>query len=485
MTGVNRRTFLTASATSAAAVSTGAGSASGAATGTGTEPVFAHGVASGDPLPDGILLWTRVITSAPIWWEVSRDASFSRVVAHGRTRTGPHRDHTVKVEVSGLRPASHYWYRFRVGNTVSPPGRTKTAPHPSADCNTLRFGIASCANWISGYFAAYGYLATRDDLDAVIHLGDYIYEYFAPGIRTTEPQHECETLTDYRIRHAHYKTDPHLQQLHAAHPFIATWDDHESADNASSIGSPSHDPATEGPWGARMAAATQAYFEWMPVREGKLTRRLRFGQLADLTMLDLRSYRTTSTILGDAQRSWLTSALTDGKTRWKLVGNSVMMSPLKIPPLPGLPPTNPDQWDGFPTDREIVLRTLDRAGMKNTIFLTGDIHSSWAINVPLEGRPVATEFVATSVTSDNFDETAGIPPRTGSLAVEAQFLALNPHIRFVELDSHGTSVLTVTPEEARMDWHYVSDKKAPTATVTRAHSWRTRHNTAQVEPVLL
>ncbi|MGZ3142357.1 alkaline phosphatase D family protein [Lentzea chajnantorensis] len=479
MPGVDRRTFLKATAA--------AGAAGAAVTGTAhatTAPVFEHGVASGDPHPDGVLLWTRVVTDGPIRWEVARDASFTHVVARGRTLTGAHRDHTVKVEVSGLRPATRYYYRFTAADVVSPVGRTKTAPRPSADCGSLTFGVVSCANWIAGHFGAYGYLATRDDLDAVIHLGDYVYEYFEPGVRVTEPQHECETLDDYRTRHAQYKTDPHLQALHAAHPVIATWDDHESAENSSSIGSPVHDPATEGPWGARLAAATQAYFEWMPVREGKLTRRLHFGRLADLTMLDLRSYRTDTTILGTAQRAWFTSALTDGRARWKLVGNSVMLAPLKIPPLPGLPPTNTDQWDGFPADREVVLRALDRAGMKNAVFLTGDIHSSWAIDVPFGEGTVATEFVSTSVTSDNFDERIGVPPRSASLQIEAQFRALNPHVKFVELDSHGAQVLTVTPEQVRMDWHYLADKRDPNTAVTLAHSWRTLHDTAQVDQVL-
>ncbi len=478
MSGVDRRTFLAVSAVVA-------GTAASAGTAHAAEaPSFAHGVASGDPLPDGVLLWTRVVTDESVRWEVARDAAFEHVVARGRTRTGAHRDHTVKVEVSGLRPSSHYYYRFHAGDVVSPVGRTKTAPRVSDHCGSLKFGVVSCSNWIAGYFGAYGYLAAQDDLDAVIHLGDYIYEYTDPGVRVTEPQHECETLADYRIRHAQYKTDPHLQALHAKHPFVATWDDHESAENSSSIGSPVHDPATEGPWGARLAAATQAYFEWMPVREGKLTRRLRFGQLADLTMLDLRSYRTDTTILGAEQRTWLASALTDGSARWKLVGNSVMIAPLKIPPLPGTPPVNTDQWDGFPADREYVLKALDRAGMKNAVFLTGDIHSSWAIDVPLGDKSVATEFVSTSVTSDNFDERAGVPPRTISLQIEAQFRALNPHVKFVELDSHGAQVLTVTSDEVRMDWHYVADKRDPNTAVTLAHSWRTRHDTAQVELIL-
>lgn len=456
-----------------------------AGTARASEDLFAHGVASGDPLPDGVLLWTRAVTPEPITWEVSPGRSFARIVACGTTSTGPERDHTVKVEVSGLRPATRYYYRFRVGSAVSEVGRTKTAPAPRADCGSLRFGVASCADWHVGHFAAYGYLASREDLDAVIHLGDYVYEHFrADGVRVPEPRHECVTLADYRLRHAHYKTDPHVRRLHAAHPFIATWDDHESANDSSSIGSPAHDPATEGPWAVRMAAAAQAYLEWMPIRPGRLDRRLRFGELADLTMLDLRSYRTDATILGAAQRDWFVRGLVDGDARWKLVGNSVMIAPLKIPPLPGAPTVNLDQWDGFPVDREIVLRALSNAGMRNAVFLTGDFHATWANNVPLGTLDsVASEYVVTSVTSDNFDELLKVPPRTASLAIEAQFRALNPHVRLVELDSHGVAVLNVTRDAVRVDWHYVSDKKDPNATVSRAHSFRTRHDTARVEPV--
>jgi alkaline phosphatase D len=470
MTGVDRRTFLLATAAVA-------GTAGTAGTAHAAVPVFEHGVASGDPLPDGVLLWTRVVTSSSIAWEVSCDESFSRIVARGRTTTGAHRDHTVKVEVHGLQPGTHYWYRFRAGDVVSPVGRTKTAP---ADCSQVRFGVVSCSNWMAGHFVPYGYLAARDDLDAVIHLGDYIYPHYQPVVRDAVPPHELITLQDYRTRHALYKTDPHLQLLHAAHPMIATWDDNESADNSSALGAIGHDPATEGPWAVRLAAATQAYFEWMPIREGLIFRRLRYGSLCDLTMLDLRSHRTPETIMGVRQRDWLARGICDGTARWRLIGTSVMFSPLVIPPNPLFPSKNVDQWDGFPADREFVVRALERAGEKNAVFLTGDIHSSWAV----DALGVATEYITTSVTSDNFDEFLNVPPRTGSLALEAAIMAHNPHVKFVELDSHGVSVLDVTPEEVRMDWFYTSDRADPNATMRKAHSWRTRHDTARTEPVI-
>jgi alkaline phosphatase D len=221
----------------------------------------------------------------------------------------------------------------------------------------------------------------------------------------------------------------------------------------------------------------------MPVREGKLDRKFRFGELATLSMLDLRSYRTDTTILGAAQRDWLINTLTTDRARWQLVGNSVMIAPVTFPPLPGFPATNTDQWDGFPADRELVLRSLgDR---RNTVFLTGDIHSSWASDVPLNGASVATEYVVTSLTSANFDDLMKVPPRTASLQIEAGIQALNPHVRFVELDSHGVSTLRVTADEVRFDWHYVADKVNPDSAVARAHSFRTRHNTAQTERVPL
>ena len=483
-------------------------------------PIFAHGVASGDPMPDSVLLWTRVTPTSDaspgsgvgpvvdVPWEVASDASFTHVVSRGVARTGPSRDHTVKVTADRLCASTAYYYRFSYGGSVSPVGRTRTAPAHNASLASLRFGVVSCANWAVGYFAPYGYLASRDDLDAVIHLGDYIYEGSpsAGDTRVVVPPHELETLADYRQRHAAYKTDTHVQALHLRHPIIATWDDHEAADNAWSGGSPSHDPATEGPWADRMAAAHQAYFEWMPVRHrgSRLYRRLKFGSLVDLTMLDLRSYRTQQpapgasdpdgTILGPDQREWFLDGLAHGTATWNLIGNSVMLSPLRIPSLPAAPAAavsrlldgqplvttvNTDQWDGYAADRGLVLDALVAQGRSNTVFLTGDIHSSWAIQVPYSATdplspPVAAEFVCTSVTSDNFDELLHVPPRTASLQIEAAFRALNPHVQYVELDSHGPSVLEVTPTSAQMDWYYVANRADPATAVSYAASFLTR-----------
>ncbi|MFI5561268.1 alkaline phosphatase D family protein [Amycolatopsis japonica] len=515
---VSRRSVLRAAGVTAAgtaATFTLSGASSGA-----EAPVFAHGVASGDPMPDSVLLWTRVTPSpeavpgsgkgvaVDVRWEVAEDAGFTRVVARGHLRTGPERDHTVKVTAGGLCASTGYWYRFTSQGKVSQTGRTRTAPPRDEDVESLRFGVVSCANWAVGHFAPYGYLAGRDDLDAFIHLGDYLYEGNpnpASDLRPSVPPNELITLADYRQRHAMYKTDEHLRRLHARHPMIATWDDHEAADNAWSGGSPSHDPATEGDWADRMRAAHRAYFEWMPVRHrgDRLYRRLKFGRLADLTMLDLRTYRTRQpgpvspddTILGAEQRQWFLDGLARGTASWNLIGNSVMVTPIKIPALPtrerlalddlldGQPTTvNTDQWDGYTADRRRVLDTIAAQGRGNAVFLTGDVHSSWANDVPRDGASVAVEFVCPSVTSDNIDEQLGVPPRTGSLKVEAAIRALNPHVRFVELDSHGPGVLEVTPDAVRMNWYYVADRRDPATAVTFAHAFRTVAGDPRVRP---
>jgi len=301
---VDRRTVLRLAGLSAGAGVVTAATLPGTAA-NAADAVFAHGVASGDPVPGGILLWTRVSgfdAQVSVEWQIAADASFAVLVQSGAVPTGPDRDHTVKVDVGGLAPATTYWYRFGVAGAWSPTGRTMTAPAADDAITRLRLGVVSCANWEAGYFAAYRHLAERGDLNLVVHLGDYLYEYgtgdFAARgvvVRATKPDHEILTLADYRTRHAQYKTDPDLQRLHASVPWIITWDDHEVANDMWSDGAENHTPGTEGDFAARKAAARQAYAEWMPVRlgaDGHIYRRLRYGNLVELSMLDLRSYRS-------------------------------------------------------------------------------------------------------------------------------------------------------------------------------------------------
>ncbi|MEU1474883.1 alkaline phosphatase D family protein [Streptomyces sp. NPDC005760] len=500
-------------------------------------PVFLHGVASGDPLPDGILLWTRV-TPTPeavpgsglgpdteVGWVVARDKAFTNVVAKGSVTATAASDHTVKADVRGLAPATDYWFRFSAGGTDSPAARTRTAPAADAAVANLRFGVVSCANWEAGYFSSYRHLAARGDLDAWLHLGDYIYEYGTGqyGTRDTvvrqhAPTHEILTLADYRIRHGKYKTDPDLQALHAVAPVVAIWDDHEFANDAWSGGAENHTEGAEGAWSARQAAAKQAYFEWMPVRPalaGTTYRRLRFGKLADLSLLDLRSFRSQQaavgngsvddpdrTITGRAQLDWLKAGLKSSDTTWRLVGNSVMISPFAIGSLSadllrplaellGLPKEglalNPDQWDGYTDDRRELLAHLRSNAIRNTVFLTGDIHMAWANDVPVDAgtyplsASAATEFVVTSVTSDNLDDLLKVPEGTVTALAAPVIQVANRHVHWVDTDRHGYGVLDITAERAQMDYYVLSDKTKADATSSWARSYRTRTGTQKVE----
>ncbi|MEU3886762.1 alkaline phosphatase D family protein [Streptomyces sp. NPDC029041] len=500
-------------------------------------PAFLHGVASGDPLPDGILLWTRV-TPVPeaipgsglgpdteVSWVVARDKAFTTVVAKGSTTATAASDHTVKADIRGLEPGTDYWFRFSAGGTDSPAARTRTAPAHDAAVPGLRFGVVSCANWEAGWFSSYRHLAARGDLDAWLHLGDYIYEYgtgqYATRgtvVRPHAPAHEIVTLADYRIRHARYKTDPDLQALHATAPVVAIWDDHEFANDTWSGGAENHTEGAEGAWSARQAAAKQAYFEWMPVRPaiaGTTYRRLRFGKLADLSLLDLRSFRSQQvkvgngevddperTLTGRAQLDWLKAGLKSSDTTWRLVGNSVMISPFAIGSLSadllkplakllGLPQEglalNTDQWDGYTDDRREILAHLRTNAIRNTVFLTGDIHMAWANDVPVDAGTyplspsAATEFVVTSVTSDNLDDIVKVPEGTVSAVAAPVIRAANRHVHWVDTDRHGFGVLDITAERAQMDFYVISDRTEPDATATWSRSYRTRSGTQKVE----
>lgn len=530
-----RRTVVKAAA--ATAVVAGPTAAALPARAAAEAPAFRHGVASGDPLPDGILLWTRVTPTAEaipgsglgpdteVGWTVARDKAFTNVVAKGSTTATAATDHTVKADIRGLAPATDYWFRFSAGGTDSPAARTRTAPAADAAVSNLRFGVVSCANWEGGYFSSYRHLAARGDLDAWLHLGDYIYEYGTGeyGTRDTvvrphAPTHEILTLADYRVRHGRYKTDADLQALHAAAPVVAIWDDHEFANDAWSGGAENHTEGTEGTWSTRRSAAKQAYFEWMPVRPaiaGTTYRRLRFGRLADLSLLDLRSFRSQQlavgsgsvddperTITGRAQLDWLKAGLKASDTTWRLVGNSVMISPFAIGSLTagllkplaellGLPKEGlaliPDQWDGYTDDRRELLAHLRTNAIRNTVFLTGDIHMAWANDVPVDAGTyplspsAATEFVVTSVTSDNLDDLLKVPEGTVTAIAAPIIRAANRHVHWVDTDRHGYGVLDITADRAQLDYYVLSDRTKANATSAWSRSYRTRSGTQKLE----
>ncbi|MFJ8080577.1 alkaline phosphatase D family protein [Streptomyces sp. NPDC096205] len=500
-------------------------------------PAFLHGIASGDPLPDGVLLWTRVTPTAEavpgsglgpdtaVEWVVATDKALTNIVAKGSVTATAASDHTVKADVRGLAPATDYFFRFSAGGTDSPTGRTRTAPAADAAVANLRFGVVSCANWEAGHFAAYRHLAARGDLDAWLHLGDYIYEYGTGQygtrgtvVRPHAPANEIVSLADYRTRHGRYKTDADLQALHAKAPVVAIWDDHEFANDTWSGGAENHTEGAEGAWAARQSAAKQAYFEWMPVRPaiaGTTYRRLRFGKLVDLSLLDLRSFRSQQvkfgngdvddperTLTGRAQLDWLKAGLKSSDTTWRLVGNSVMIAPFAIGALSaellgplaellGLPEEglaiNTDQWDGYTDDRRELLAHLRSNAIKNTVFLTGDIHMAWANDVPVNAgtyplsASAATEFVVTSVTSDNLDDLVKVPEGTVSAVAAPVIRAANRHVHWVDTDRHGYGVLDITADRAQMDFYVLSDRTKADATSAWARSYRTRSGTQKVE----
>jgi alkaline phosphatase D len=502
---ISRRAFLNATPLALTPLLPGCGDEDGPI---GAGAVFQHGVASGDPLGDAVVIWTRLSVedgaSEPVAveWTVAIDMQLASSVAQGVTHTDESVDHTVKVDVVGLSPGTTYFYRFTALGQGSPIGRTRTAHEGATD--RLRFALASCSFYSWGFFNAYAAIARRADLDAVLHLGDYLYEYgdgdvvvrgqnfgAAPPLgRTPDPPTETLTLEDYRRRHALYKRDPDLQEAHRQHPFIAIWDDHDVANDAWRNGAENHQPETEGDFSERKAAALRAYFEWMPVRavaqegEGLIYRSFRFGDLVDLIMLDTRLIGRDQQVadpcdaasidnperqlLGAAQESWFFDELSGSQARgarWRLVGQQVMMAQFVNVLEPGNCPFNPDQWDGYPAARARVLSTLAENAIGNVVVLTGDFHSSWANDLTLDPFDAATydpssgtgsvavEIVTPSVTSP-------LPGVSDNPVVAAQLAgvlrATHPHVKYIDFVRHGYTLLDVTPERVLAEWYHVA-----------------------------
>jgi alkaline phosphatase D len=436
---------------------------------------FRHGIASGDPLSDAVILWTHLTTDetmAEVGWAIATDPAMSDVVGSGTVMTDASRDFTVKVDVTGLSPATTYYYQFTGAGTTSRVGRTRTAPTGGVD--RLRFAVMSCSSFNHGYFHAYRHVSERADIDAVLHLGDYIYEY-APGdygsVRAADPPNEIVTLEDYRRRYAQYRRDGDLQAAHQQHPFIVVWDDHETANNSYEDGAQNHDPATEGDWEERKANAFQAYLEWMPIRETEMPlqiwRSLRYGDLLELLMLDTRIWgrdeeatQETRTdpereILGADQEAWLIDRLENSTAQWKVLGQQVMFGHFENESDDGtFRPINLDQWDGYAAAR---MRLLDVfADVDDVLVLTGDIHSSWVMDLtpvphtdgydPATGEgAVAVEFVTSAVSSP------GIVGLLGDTLAEIA-LEQNSHIHYVNLGQRGYYVLELTAERAQADY---------------------------------
>jgi alkaline phosphatase D len=454
----------------------------------GPETLFEHGVASGDPLPEAVVLWTRVSVDSgsdpvEVFYEIATLPDFRQRTAVGTLSAEAVRDFTVKHDATGLTPGTTYYYRFSAQGRTSRTGRTRTAPVGAVD--HLRFAVASCASLAHGYFHAYRQIAERADLDAVIHLGDYIYEYASGSygdVRPYEPVHEIVSLADYRLRFSQYHRDPDLQAVHQQHPIIPIWDDHETANNSWRDGAENHN-ADEGDWQARKAAAIQAWYEWLPVRDTEdhhIYRRLRYGELVDLIMLDTRlwgrdepvggntaqvdRFSEELTLLGQDQEMWLREQLAGSTAQWKVVGQQVMMGQLLAAGAPisegGGTALNFDQWDGYVASRNRFFQILADNSLDDVVVLTGDIHTSWAIDLsPDPNDPalydretgegaVAVEFVTPGITSPGL---AALSPALLNLIYQQ-----NGHIKWADLAQKGYLVLDVTPERVQADWYLLT-----------------------------
>ncbi|MEY4927377.1 MAG: hypothetical protein RI894_1813 [Bacteroidota bacterium] len=441
---------------------------------------FYHGVASGDPLSNAVIIWTRITTpdsSATVQWRMATDTGMTNIIQQGTAQTDATHDYCVKIDVIGLSPNTTYYYEFDYQQSASIRGRTKTLP--VGDIDSLRFAIVSCSAMGYGYFNAYNRITARNDIDAVLHLGDYIYEY-ANGefgsVRSVTPTNEILTLADYRMRHADYKLDTDLRRLHQQYPFITVWDDHETANDSWTGGAANHTEGTEGLFIDRRSYSTRAYFEWMPIRlpdplhPQRIYRKFQFGDLMDLMMLDTRlegreqqsaagqtNTDPNRTLMGIDQFSWTCNKLRQSTARWKVLGNQVMMAPLKA----FGQVLNQDQWDGYPAERQKLWDTIITHNITNFVVLTGDIHTSWGHDLPLSGYVAATgansvgvEFVTTSVTS------VGLPFNVPNIILQNS----NPHCKYFETTKKGYLILDVNKQRAQGEWYYSDRVDAPSTT---------------------
>jgi alkaline phosphatase D len=496
-----------------------------------TSTPFRHGVASGDPLPDSVIIWTRVSTRLhqpiEVTWTMACDSEFSEVVATGTVETSVDADYTVKADVRGLEPDHTYFYRFAAQDRISPTGRTRALP--GGEANHLRFAQVSCAKFNAGFFNAYARIAERNDLHFLLHLGDYIYEASntpppsqTPGAdigRPFDPLHECKTLDDYRRRYAQYHLDPDVQCVHASLPLIAVLDDHELADGAWRGGASEHKEERDGPWVKRHHDALRARWEWLPLRMPdasdplRVWQQLSIGSLADMLLIDTRSHRDKPvggvamhnpdrTALGLEQRTWLLNALSASTAKWRLVVNPSVMAttwreglPDKIIPClikvklieSGGNGPDYDQWDGYPSERAVLLSHVREQQIGTVVLLSGDVHVGLATELKVNAysedeTPVAVEFVNPSLTSQNLDDKMCWEPRGESKTLEQTFLEVVPHIRWCDLDSHGYNIVDVTSQRIVTQYWIVDTVLSPSDKSWRNASWMVNAGEPRLHP---
>ncbi len=470
---------------------------------------FPFGVASGDPRPDRVLLWTKFVPNAigetvRLQWEIATDTLLTNIVAQGLVATDSSSAFTAMVEPSELAPGTTYFYRFRSVDREdeSPIGRTRTAPE---NPETLRFAVVSCSEYNERYYNGYALIAQRNDLDAVIHLGDYIYEGAGKqqGERKHIPPREIVSLRDYRSRYAQYRLDPDLAELHRLHPVIAIWDDHEFANDSHREGAQQH-RKNQGDWEVRKNIARQAWFEWLPTmtyREETIVRSFNYGGLADLFMIDGRlqrdapveSYNDTTVLdpertkLGVTQTAQLTTWLRDSQAQWQIIGNNVMFASVDLGRFAKDRRWNMDAWDGFPANRDQIFDTLEVHNIKNVVVLTGDIHMAWALELAREPHnkksysrrtgagTYGAEFVVQSVTSRNIDEyTNRFFARLANQYMRSR--RRNPHLRFVNTNDHGYMLLELNSEAATATWVFTKNPYKRNLKTKKERSRSLHHN---------
>ncbi|MER7175202.1 alkaline phosphatase D family protein [Streptomyces mesophilus] len=487
-----------------------------------TENPFTLGVASGDPLPGSALLWTRLAPQpyaadgglpaerVSVEWQIAHDARFRRIARRGTTTAHPEFNHSVHVEVDHLGEDRVYYYRFRVGSWISPTGRTRTAPGRGAKLSGLKLAAVSCQAYHDGYWTAYRHLA-EEDIDVVFHLGDYLYEYAvtaAGGNRNYTdrvlPAHynrETVTLEDYRMRYGLYKSDPDLMAAHAAHPFVVTWDDHETENNYAGDEPENSVPPEE--FLLRRAAAYRAYWENQPLRrpqqpagpDMQLYRRLHFGRHAQFDILDTRQYRTNQaygdgwrtpgpesddparTLTGESQERWLIDGWRASRARWNIVPQQVVFA-RRNHPTAGNTTVSMDSWDGYAASRSRVLAGVESSGIENFMVLTGDVHVSYGLDIHRDAAdpttPVAgTEIVTTSISSgrDGLARPANW----------ADYLARNPHLKHYN-GHRGYVTVELAADHARADFKTVPYILRPGAPVTTAASFVTESGNPGLQP---
>lgn len=514
----SRRRLLARAAALAAAALAGPYAAPLRASWVASADPFTLGVASGEPQPDGVVLWTRLAPAptegggmpalaVPVEWTVAADEGLRRIVRRGSAVARPELGHAVHVEVDALEPARWYWYRFTAGGAASPVGRTRTAPAAGSMPARLRFAFVSCQHYEQGLYTAYRHLVD-EDLDLVLHLGDYIYENpGGPGIvRSHEVAAEPMTLVEYRNRYATYRLDPALAQAHRLLPWVVTWDDHEvDNDYANDQSQDRDDPRL---FLLRRAAAYQAYYEHMPLRHGalprgpdlQLYRRLAFGELATFHVLDNRQYRSdqpcgegrrgggnlvegcaarlaeSQTMLGFEQERWLHDGLAASRTRWNLLAQSLMMAELRRPGRGGEDAYWTDSWDGYAAARRRLLDHVAEARLGNLLSIGGDIHSFWANDLRRDFRDerapaLASEFVCTSISS------RGIPYQSTVAA-----LPFNPHVHWFESRLRGYVRCELTPAQALASMRGVAQVHRPGAAVRTLASFVVENGRPGVRP---